>query len=56
MEGVERIRLTENRDKWRGLGENRIKFRVTENEGKFLASLATVSCQEELCCMGRLYS
>jgi hypothetical protein len=56
MEGVERIRLGENRDKWRGLVENRMKYRVIENEGNCLVSLATVSCQEEFCCMGRLYS
>jgi hypothetical protein len=56
MEGVERIRLTENRYNWRGVVENRMKFIFTENEGNFLAFLATISCQEEFCCMGRLYN
>ena len=38
MEGVQWIRLIENRDNWRALAENKIKFRVLENPGNFLAS------------------
>jgi hypothetical protein len=56
MEGVERIRLTGNRDNWKSVVKNRMKFRVMENVENFLVYLATISCQEEFCCIGRLYS
>jgi hypothetical protein len=56
MEGVRWIRLTENRDNWTALVENKVKFRVVENAGNFLASLVTIAFQEVFCCMGRLYS
>lgn len=52
MEGRGKINLGQDREEWRASLNRTIKHAGCINFGDFLASCATVSFSESLCCMG----